>query len=58
MGVRAEHDRAALARLLGRDPVLHVYQLGDLVRLCERVGFARVADYDEWTLTASAAAAG
>ncbi|MET8323103.1 GNAT family N-acetyltransferase [Micromonospora sp. NPDC005189] len=28
--VRAEHDRAVLARLLGRDPVLHAYQLGDL----------------------------
>ncbi|MEV0005218.1 GNAT family N-acetyltransferase [Micromonospora sp. NPDC050980] len=30
MGVRAEHDRAVLAALLGRDPVLHAYQLGDL----------------------------
>ncbi|MDG4810141.1 GNAT family N-acetyltransferase [Micromonospora sp. WMMD1120] len=30
MVVRAEHDRAVLARLLGRDPVLHAYQLGDL----------------------------
>ncbi|MFF5181567.1 GNAT family N-acetyltransferase [Micromonospora sp. NPDC000316] len=30
MPVRAEHDRAVLARLLGRDPVLHAYQLGDL----------------------------
>lgn len=30
MPVRAEHDRAALAKLLGRDPVLHAYQLGDL----------------------------
>ncbi|RZT78573.1 putative GNAT family acetyltransferase [Micromonospora violae] len=30
MAVRAEHDRAVLARLLGRDPVLHAYQLGDL----------------------------
>lgn len=28
--VRAEHDRAVLAGLLGRDPVLHAYQLGDL----------------------------
>ncbi|WP_253866436.1 GNAT family N-acetyltransferase [Micromonospora sp. WMMD754] len=30
MAVRAEHDRAVLAGLLGRDPVLHAYQLGDL----------------------------
>ncbi|SBT41354.1 GNAT family N-acetyltransferase [Micromonospora auratinigra] len=30
MAVRAEHDRAVLADLLGRDPVLHAYQLGDL----------------------------
>ncbi|MFI5834102.1 GNAT family N-acetyltransferase [Micromonospora sp. NPDC051300] len=30
MAVRAEHDRAVLAALLGRDPVLHAYQLGDL----------------------------
>ncbi|MFG1843117.1 GNAT family N-acetyltransferase [Micromonospora sp. NPDC049175] len=30
MSVRAEHDRGVLARLLGRDPVLHAYQLGDL----------------------------
>ncbi|MER7457741.1 GNAT family N-acetyltransferase [Micromonospora sp. NPDC126480] len=30
MAVRAEHDRAVLAELLGRDPVLHAYQLGDL----------------------------
>ncbi|WP_410809217.1 GNAT family N-acetyltransferase [Micromonospora sp. 067-2] len=30
MPVRAEHDRAVLADLLGRDPVLHAYQLGDL----------------------------
>ncbi|MET7964991.1 GNAT family N-acetyltransferase [Micromonospora zamorensis] len=30
MTVRPEHDRAVLARLLGRDPVLHAYQLGDL----------------------------
>ncbi|WP_405089476.1 GNAT family N-acetyltransferase [Micromonospora sp. NBC_01392] len=30
MVVRAEHDRAVLAGLLGRDPVLHAYQLGDL----------------------------
>ncbi|RQW83088.1 GNAT family N-acetyltransferase, partial [Micromonospora globispora] len=30
MPVRAEHDRAVLAELLGRDPVLHAYQLGDL----------------------------
>ncbi|MEU1588024.1 GNAT family N-acetyltransferase [Micromonospora sp. NPDC005710] len=30
MAVRAEHDRVVLARLLGRDPVLHAYQLGDL----------------------------
>ena len=30
MPVRAEHDRAVLAALLGRDPVLHAYQLGDL----------------------------
>ncbi|MFJ6150822.1 GNAT family N-acetyltransferase [Micromonospora profundi] len=30
MPVVAEHDRAVLARLLGRDPVLHAYQLGDL----------------------------
>ncbi|MEU4474903.1 GNAT family N-acetyltransferase [Micromonospora sp. NPDC023888] len=30
MAVRAEHDRLVLARLLGRDPVLHAYQLGDL----------------------------
>ncbi|MEV1331433.1 GNAT family N-acetyltransferase [Micromonospora costi] len=28
--MRAEHDRAVLAGLLGRDPVLHAYQLGDL----------------------------
>jgi ribosomal protein S18 acetylase RimI-like enzyme len=28
--VRAEHDRAVLAELLARDPVLHAYQLGDL----------------------------
>ncbi|MGK5441209.1 GNAT family N-acetyltransferase [Micromonospora sp. URMC 105] len=28
--VRAEHDRAVLAALLGRDPVVHAYQLGDL----------------------------
>ena len=30
MVVRAEHDRGVLAGLLGRDPVLHAYQLGDL----------------------------
>ncbi|MGN9778948.1 GNAT family N-acetyltransferase [Micromonospora sp. H33] len=30
MAVRAEHDRAVLADLLGRDAVLHAYQLGDL----------------------------
>ncbi|MFG3706603.1 GNAT family N-acetyltransferase [Micromonospora sp. NPDC047670] len=30
MPVRAEHDRTVLAGLLGRDPVLHAYQLGDL----------------------------
>ncbi|OKI85157.1 GNAT family N-acetyltransferase [Micromonospora sp. CB01531] len=30
MPVRAEHDRTVLADLLGRDPVLHAYQLGDL----------------------------
>ncbi|MEV6815067.1 GNAT family N-acetyltransferase [Micromonospora sp. NPDC051296] len=30
MPVRAEHDRAVLAGLLGRDPVLHAYELGDL----------------------------
>ncbi|MEV0726501.1 GNAT family N-acetyltransferase [Micromonospora purpureochromogenes] len=30
MPVRAEHDRAALAALLRRNPVLHAYQLGDL----------------------------
>ncbi|MEH1168526.1 GNAT family N-acetyltransferase [Micromonospora sp. CPCC 205539] len=30
MPVRAEHDRGVLAELLGRDPVLHAYQLGDL----------------------------
>ncbi|MEU2615425.1 GNAT family N-acetyltransferase [Micromonospora sp. NPDC007271] len=30
MPLRAEHDRAVLAELLGRDPVLHAYQLGDL----------------------------
>ncbi|MFJ8689425.1 GNAT family N-acetyltransferase [Micromonospora wenchangensis] len=30
MPVRAEHDRAVLAALLRRDPVLHAYQLGDL----------------------------
>ncbi|RKN21381.1 GNAT family N-acetyltransferase [Micromonospora musae] len=30
MPVRAEHDRVVLAGLLGRDPVLHAYQLGDL----------------------------
>ncbi|MFI7606445.1 GNAT family N-acetyltransferase [Micromonospora sp. NPDC049366] len=30
MPVRAEHDRAVLAGLLSRDPVRHVYQLGDL----------------------------
>ncbi|MFJ8579722.1 GNAT family N-acetyltransferase [Micromonospora sp. NPDC093277] len=30
MPVRAEHDRAVLAELLSRDPVLHAYQLGDL----------------------------
>ncbi|MEV1144397.1 GNAT family N-acetyltransferase [Micromonospora sp. NPDC049799] len=30
MPVRAEHDRAVLAELLGRDPVLHAYELGDL----------------------------
>ncbi|MFC4149723.1 GNAT family N-acetyltransferase [Micromonospora mangrovi] len=30
MPVRAEHDRAVLAALLARDPVLHAYQLGDL----------------------------
>ncbi|MFJ6197942.1 GNAT family N-acetyltransferase [Micromonospora sp. NPDC092111] len=30
MPVRAEHDRAVLAELLRRDPVLHAYQLGDL----------------------------
>ncbi|MFC0007622.1 GNAT family N-acetyltransferase [Micromonospora siamensis] len=30
MPVRAEHDRALLAELLTRDPVLHAYQLGDL----------------------------
>ncbi|WBB80803.1 GNAT family N-acetyltransferase [Micromonospora sp. WMMD882] len=28
--MRAEHDRGVLAGLLGRDPVLHAYQLGDL----------------------------
>ncbi len=28
--MRAEHDRVVLAELLGRDPVLHAYQLGDL----------------------------
>ncbi|MFG1673298.1 GNAT family N-acetyltransferase [Micromonospora sp. NPDC049282] len=28
--MRAEHDRSVLAGLLGRDPVLHAYQLGDL----------------------------
>ena len=30
MPVRAEHDRAVLAELLGRDPALHAYELGDL----------------------------
>ncbi|MFU8874225.1 GNAT family N-acetyltransferase [Micromonospora sp. SL4-19] len=30
MSVRAEHDRAVLAELLSRDPLLHAYQLGDL----------------------------
>ncbi|MFF0718152.1 GNAT family N-acetyltransferase [Micromonospora sp. NPDC003816] len=30
MSVRAEHDRAVLAGLLGRDPRLHAYELGDL----------------------------
>ncbi|MEV6693772.1 GNAT family N-acetyltransferase [Micromonospora sp. NPDC051196] len=30
MPVRAEHDRAVLAGLLGRDPLLHAYELGDL----------------------------
>lgn len=30
MPVRAEHDRTVLAQLLGRDPLLHAYQLGDL----------------------------
>ncbi|WP_328347064.1 hypothetical protein [Micromonospora sp. NBC_00421] len=30
MPVRAEHDRAVLAALLRRDPVLYAYQLGDL----------------------------
>ncbi|MGC5310675.1 GNAT family N-acetyltransferase [Micromonospora zamorensis] len=30
MAVHLEDDRAVLARLLGRDPVLHAYQLGDL----------------------------
>ncbi|WP_406104051.1 GNAT family N-acetyltransferase [Micromonospora globbae] len=30
MPVRAEHDRTVLAGLLGADPVLHAYQLGDL----------------------------
>ncbi|MEV0941261.1 GNAT family N-acetyltransferase [Micromonospora wenchangensis] len=30
MPVRAEHDRAVLAALLRRDPMLHAYQLGDL----------------------------
>ncbi|WFE40388.1 GNAT family N-acetyltransferase [Micromonospora sp. WMMD998] len=30
VAVRAEHDRVVLAGLLGRDPVLHAYQLGDL----------------------------
>jgi ribosomal protein S18 acetylase RimI-like enzyme len=30
MPVRAEHDRAVLADLLGRDPQLYAYQLGDL----------------------------
>ncbi|WDZ83156.1 GNAT family N-acetyltransferase [Micromonospora cathayae] len=28
--VRAEHDRGVLAGLLGRDPLLHAYELGDL----------------------------
>ncbi|WP_431883246.1 GNAT family N-acetyltransferase [Micromonospora gifhornensis] len=30
MPVRAEHDRSVLAGLLGRDPQLHAYELGDL----------------------------
>ncbi|WP_223884319.1 hypothetical protein [Micromonospora craniellae] len=30
MSVRAEHDRVVLAGLLGRDPALHAYELGDL----------------------------
>ncbi|WP_240741947.1 hypothetical protein [Micromonospora zingiberis] len=30
MPVRAEHDRVVLAGLLGRDPWLYAYQLGDL----------------------------
>ncbi|MGW1060110.1 GNAT family N-acetyltransferase [Micromonospora rubida] len=30
MPLRAEHDRVLLGRLLGRDPALHAYQLGDL----------------------------
>ncbi|PZF81369.1 GNAT family N-acetyltransferase, partial [Micromonospora endophytica] len=30
MSVRAEHDRGVLAGLLGRDPLLHAYELGDL----------------------------
>lgn len=30
MSVRSVHDRAELAALLGRDPHLHAYQLGDL----------------------------
>ncbi|BCJ62636.1 hypothetical protein Jiend_60580 [Micromonospora endophytica] len=28
--MRAEHDRGVLAGLLGRDPLLHAYELGDL----------------------------
>ncbi|MGC4807800.1 GNAT family N-acetyltransferase [Micromonospora sp. DT233] len=30
MSLRVEHDRALLGRLLGRDPALHAYELGDL----------------------------
>ncbi len=30
MSVRSVHDRAELAELLGRDPALHAYELGDL----------------------------
>jgi ribosomal protein S18 acetylase RimI-like enzyme len=30
MPLRAEHDRRLLGRLLGRDPALHAYELGDL----------------------------